>query len=199
MGATTTRARTGRWRERIDRRRRSCGFDRNDLRRGVDRIQWRLGLLLLMVFLGAAPPLVAHAVLAAYGSGVRAEHRQAATRHRVEAAIVKVRDPGGRRTVTVAWTDPDGTRRTDDYTTWRGAGVGERLILWAGPDGVSMTPPRRHAQTVVHTAVNGTGVALATGLPLLGVYWLVRARCDRRRYRMWDADWARLDDRRIGP
>ncbi|MEV4002560.1 hypothetical protein [Actinomadura sp. NPDC049753] len=193
------RARTGRWTARIDRWRRGCGFDRNDLRRNVDRVQWRLGLLLLIVFLSATPPLLSHAVQTAYGSGVRAERQQAATRHRVEATIVKVRDPGGRRTVTVAWTDPDGTRRTGDYTTWRGAGVGERLILWAGPDGVSITPPRRHAQTVIHTAVAGTGVALATGLPALCLYWLVRARCDRCRYRSWDAEWARLDNHRIGP
>ncbi|SNS11338.1 Rv1733c family protein [Actinomadura mexicana] len=193
------RTRTGRWTARIDRRRRSCGFDRNDLRRDVDRVQWRLGLLLLVVFLSATPPLLSHAVQSAYGSGVRAERQQAATRHRVEATIVKVRDPGGRRTVTVAWTDPDGTRRTGDYTTWRGADVGERLLLWAGPDGVSITPPRRHAQTVIHTTVAGAGVALATGLPVLCLYWLVRVRYDRRRYRLWDAEWARLDNHRIGP
>jgi hypothetical protein len=193
------RTRTGHWTARIDRRRRSCGFDRNDLRRDVDRIQWRLGLLLLIVFLSATPPLLTHAVQSAYGSGVRAERQQAATRHRVEATIVRVRDPGGRRTVTVAWTDPDGTRRTDDYTTWRGAAVGERLILWAGPGGVSITPPRRHAQTVIHTAVAGTGVALATGLPALCLYGLVRAWYDRRRYQLWEAEWARLDNHRIGP
>jgi hypothetical protein len=128
MRATTMRARANRWR-------RSCGFDGNDLWRDVDRRQWRLGLLLLMVFLSATPPLCAHVVQAVYGSGVRTEHHQGATRHRVEA-----------------------------ITTAAGAGIG-----------------------------------LATGLPLLGLYRLARKRCDRRRYQLWDVEWARFDNYQIGP
>jgi hypothetical protein len=192
MRATTMRARANRWR-------RSCGFDGNDLWRDVDRRQWRLGLLLLMVFLSATPPLCAHVVQAVYGSGVRTEHHQGATRHRVEAIVVKVREAGGRREVTVAWAGADGMRQTGDFTTWRGAEDGERLILWAGPEGISITPPRRRAQTVIHTTAAGAGVGLATGLPLLGLYRLARKRCDRRRYQLWDVEWARFDNYQIGP
>ena len=47
--------------------------------------------------------------------------------------------------------------------------------------------------------VNLLNMALATGLPVLCLYWLVRARCDRLRYRLWDAEWARLDHHRTGP
>ena len=38
----------------MDRRRRSCGFDRNDLRRGMDRWQWFIGLLLLTAGIAVA-------------------------------------------------------------------------------------------------------------------------------------------------
>lgn len=186
-------------RGRVNRRRRSWGFDGNDLRRDVDRLQWRLGLLSLMLFLSVTPPLCANVVQGVYVSGVRTEHHQVATRHRVEATVVRVRDLGSRQEVTVSWTAAEGTRHTNEYTTWRGAEVGERLILWASPEGVSLAPPRRRTQTVIRTIAAGAGVTFATGLPLLGLYWLARRRCDRYRYRLWDAEWVHLDDHRIGP
>ncbi|MCP9948950.1 Rv1733c family protein [Actinomadura madurae] len=185
-------------RARADRWRRSCGFDANDLRRDVDRVQWRLGLLLLMIFFSVTPPLCAHVAGDVYHSGVKTERHEAATRHRVVATIVNV-EPDGQRRTTIAWTAADGTRHTRDHLTVRGGQVGDRLIVWVGPDAVSMFPPRRHALTIIHTAAIGAGVVPAVGLPLLSVYMLVRKRCDRHRSRQWDAEWVHLDDHRIGP
>ncbi|WP_255268359.1 hypothetical protein [Actinomadura madurae] len=39
----------------------------------------------------------------------------------------------------------------------------------------------------------------ATGLPLLGLYMLLRHRLDQQRYRMWTEEWAHFDRRHIGP
>lgn len=184
---------------RADRWRRSCGLDDNDMRRDVDRVQWRLGVLLLMVFLCAAPPLSAHAARSVHQSGVRKERYEAATLERAEATIVKAGEAEGRRRVTVSWTAKDGTPRAGDYTTWRGAEVGDRLIVWAGDGTVTNRPPRGRTRTAVLAASAGAGAVLAAGLPPLGLYALLRRRCDRHRYRLWDAGWARFDSRHIGP
>ncbi|MEU8802891.1 hypothetical protein [Spirillospora sp. NPDC048819] len=184
---------------RADRWRRTFGFDANDLRRDVDRAQWRIGLFLLALFLIVAPPLSVHTAQAVHDSGTRSERQKAAASHRVNATVVQAEQLRGGYRVTVAWSDPDGTRRTGDFTTWSRVRAGDRIWAWASPGGVSLTPPNRHAQTVVNTVAAGTGVVLAVGLPLFGLYGLVRLGCDRRRDRLWDAAWARLDNHSIGP
>lgn len=185
---------------RLDRWRRSCGFDGNDLRRYVDRAQWRLGLALLGLFLVAAPVLGARVAGAVHASGVRAERHGASAWERVDATVVRAEESRGRHRVTVAWTGPDGTRRNGGHTTWRDLAEGERLVVWVGAgNAVSASPPRTRAETRLYTAVAGAGVVAATGAPLLGAYLLARRRYDRIRHGMWDAAWARLDDHRIGP
>jgi hypothetical protein len=54
----------------MDRRRRSCGFDRNDLRRGIDRWQWSIGLILLMAGTAVASVAAVRVSGAIYESGV---------------------------------------------------------------------------------------------------------------------------------
>lgn len=76
---------------RVNRWRRRCGFDDNDLRRRVDRVQWLSGLLLLVVFLVVTPALCARVVEQVNDSGSRAE--------RYEAPPLRQHGPrrGGRR------------------------------------------------------------------------------------------------------
>jgi hypothetical protein len=184
---------------RVDRWRRRFGFDANDLRRDVDRTQWRAGLVLLVMFLVVAPPLTATVAGGVYDSGVRAERRDAATWNRVDATIVETGVLRVGHRVTVTWTDPDGTRRTGEFTALNRVRVGDTVPAWAGHGTVSGTLPSRHGRTVIGTTAAATGTVLAVGSPLLGLYALVRRRCDRRRDRLWDAAWARLDNHRIGP
>ncbi|MGW5410339.1 Rv1733c family protein [Actinomadura geliboluensis] len=184
---------------RANRWRRSLGLDGNDLRRDVDRAQRRLGIILLMLFSGITPPLAVYTAWIVHDSGVRAERYEAATWHRVDATAVKIKQVKGRHQVTVAWTEPGGTRRTGDYTTLRGPDIGTRVRVWAGPGTVSLLPPRDHSRTLAQTGLAVAGVALATGAPLLGLYRLARRRYNRRRDQLWDAAWARLDNHHIGP
>lgn len=57
---------------RMDRWRRRFGFDTNNLRRDVDRFQWRIGLVLLVAFLTVTPPLTVIVAGRVYEAGERA-------------------------------------------------------------------------------------------------------------------------------
>lgn len=184
---------------RADRWRRRCGFDANDLRRDVDRAQWRIGLVLLTLFLAVAPPLAVHTAQAVYDIGKRNARQEAATWRPVTATVVDAEGRRGGYQVTVTWVDPDGTQRTGNLTSWTRVDAGDQVEAWAGPDAVTFVPPSRRGRTVISTAAAGAGVVLAVGSPLFITYRLVRRRFDRRRERLWDAAWARLHNHHIGP
>ncbi|GAA0239319.1 hypothetical protein GCM10009527_039900 [Actinomadura nitritigenes] len=186
MKPTGVRAGVGRLRRRI-------GFDGNELRRDVDRRQRAAGLLLLLLFLGVGPPVCWRIARNAYDSGVRAERYEAATRHEVDATVLKVDDLASGHRVTVTWREPGGQARTGSYDTWYRAVAGEHLKLWAGPAGASDVEPRRHARTVGEAVGAGLGAATTAGIPVLVAYLVIRRRSDVRRDRLWDAEWERLD------
>ncbi|HEU5023885.1 MAG TPA: hypothetical protein VFV01_03090 [Spirillospora sp.] len=185
--------------QRADCWRRRFGFDRNALRRDVDRAQWLIGLFLMLAGLVAGVLVSVRVGEDVYGAGVRTEHREAATLRRVDATVTAAEETRSGREVTVSWTDPSGTVRTAVYTTWRGVAVGDRLRLWAGPAGARDEPPRTHARTISDTAAYELGALTATGLVFAGLYLPVRRRCDRLRDERWDAAWADLDRHSIGP
>ncbi len=186
-------------RARLNRRRRSWGFDRNDLRRAVDRAQMFYGLLLFVIFLAVTPLASAHVVQSVYHSGVLPERSEATTRHRVDATLVKIKRLHTGREVTVTWTDSDGTVQNGHYTTWRGASLGDHPKVWARPGGVGEDPPRTHVRTIGDAAASGATTVMASGQASAGIYLVLRRRYDKRRYRMWDEAWAGFDRRRIGP
>lgn len=185
---------------RMDRWRRRFGFDTNNLRRDVDRFQWRIGLVLLVAFLTVTPPLTVIVAGQVYEAGERAERRAAETWRRVDATVVKVSPLRAGHRVTVTWTEPDGTRREGAFTLRDPAAVGDPVPAWVADGTVAAAPPHRHGLTVIDTAAAGIGVVLAMGLSLFGLYALVRRRCDRSRDRFWDEAWARFDNNHsIGP
>jgi hypothetical protein len=187
---------------RLDRARRRLGLDRNELRRGVDRVQWALANALLMVFLTAAPATASVIADHVYDSGVRTEQRESATRHQVDATIVGAgRLPltgTAHPTVRLRWPAPDGTLRTGDVPARGTTATGARQRIWVDGSGAVTTQPRRHVQTIGAAVYAGGGSASAIGGLLLVAYVTLRRRCDRCRSRLWDTDWARLDRRRTG-
>lgn len=191
----------GRTPTRLGRLRRRFGFDRNEMRRRVDRIQWTVGVALTLVFLLVAPVLAVWAGARAYESGMHAERRQHATRWEVTATVT---GPGGvagdrylHRTVQATWRAPDGAVRTGRIPAWKDAQAGARRQIWVDRSGRPVPRPRPHSRTLVDTGYAAIGGTAGVGLPLLIVYWLVRRRCDRIRYARWDAEWARIDPHRI--
>ncbi|HEX2312327.1 MAG TPA: hypothetical protein VHJ17_01230 [Thermomonospora sp.] len=191
----------GRAPTRLGRLRRRLGFDRNTMRRPVDRVQWAVGLALTTVFLLVAPILVTWAWLWSYDSGARAERYERQTRQQVVATVVGPAGTGGERylhhTVRATWRAPDGTARSGRIPAWKEARAGARQRIWVERDGTVTVRPRPHSRTLVDAGYAATGAALAAGLPLLGAYYLVRRRCDRVRDALWDAEWARIDPHRI--
>jgi hypothetical protein len=190
---------------RLDRARRRLGLDRNELRRGVDRVQWALAGALLALFLTAAPATASAVADHVYASGVRTEHRESATRHQVDATILGAgrlppAGPSGTAhpTVRLRWPAPDGTLRTGDVPARGTTATGARQRIWIDDSGAVTTRPRRHLQTISAAVYAATGAATAVGSPLLVAYIVLRRRCDRCRWRLWDTDWASMDRRRTG-
>lgn len=185
---------------RLNRLRRTLGFDRNQLRRPVDRHQRAAGLALAGVFLLTAPLAALRVADLAYDAGVRAERHESADRHRVTARVLSVEEsatgPTGR--LTVAWTEPDGTHRTGVTAASQRVGRTDMRRIWVDSSGTPTTRPRTRYQAFTDAGSAGTGVTVGIGGALAVVYHLLRRRCDRRRYRLWEADWARIDSRRIG-
>ncbi|XVQ13516.1 Rv1733c family protein [Spirillospora sp. CA-255316] len=180
------------------------GLERNDLRRPVDRTQRAVALALLLVLLALAPPAAVWCGSLAYGSGLRAEKAERAERQQVVATVVAtggVAATGDRyvhETVQATWPRPgatgqDAKPRTGTLPSWQDAKVGSKKTIWVDRDGDPVVRPRPHSRTVTDAAYAGGAAAIAAGLPLLGAYLLVRHRCDRRRYELWDDAWARLD------
>jgi hypothetical protein len=181
----------------LDRVRRRCGFDRNELRREVDRRQRKAALWLLALYLAVAPAAALVAGRLTHDHGIRAERDERASRHQVTATVL---EPGrqtlaSRKRTVVTWTEADGSRHTGSAVTWRGDGAkGERQRIWVDDDsGRPVVKPRDRSQTVLATGAAGIGALTGLAVPPLLVYGTVRRRCDRRRYREWDAAWSRLD------
>ncbi|MFF5264719.1 hypothetical protein ACFY4C_37845 [Actinomadura viridis] len=184
---------------RMDRLRRRFGFDRNSLRRDVDRAQRTVGVSAAVLFLGITPFAATRAAEASYESGLHAEHREAATRHQVTATVLGVGSsrPGGSNAAQVTWTDPDGSHHDADIPNWQGRPiVGQTQRIWVDDAGRPTVRPRMRSQTVGDASLAAVGATVATGTPLLFVYVLARRRYDRRRYDAWDTEWARYDSQR---
>ncbi|MGH3389589.1 MAG: Rv1733c family protein [Actinomadura sp.] len=183
---------------RLNRTRRSLGFDRNQLRRPIDRHQRAAGLALAGVFLVAAPPAALRVADQAYDAGVRAERQESADRHQVTAKVLNVEDSttGTTGRFTVAWTEPDGTYRTGVTRTSQRVGRSDMRRIWVDSSGTPTTRPRTRYQAYADAAFAGTGVAVGVGGALV-VYGVLRRCCDRRRDLLWEAEWARIDSCRI--
>ncbi|MEV4258938.1 hypothetical protein AB0J52_37755, partial [Spirillospora sp. NPDC049652] len=184
-------ARTLRWARR-------AGLLPSELRRPVDRVQRAVAFVLLGLALVAVPLAAVTCARWSYRAGMQAEHTERAARYRTVATAeaVGVGSTGDRyvhQALRARWTAPDGSSRVGVLTSWKDAKAGSRHAIWVDVKGTATTPPRPHGRTVTDAGYAATGAGLAVVLPLLGVYLLVRRRCDRHRDDLWDAAWARMD------
>jgi hypothetical protein len=177
----------------LGRIRRRFGFDGNDLRREVDRRQRAAGVGAAVLFAGIAPPMSAAFAADAYGSGVRAEHRDV---HRVTAQVTHTDSEGGagvRHTYAeLAWTSLDGRTRTTTVPADKSVRPGMPQRIWVDDAGNPVRRPQTRTDTVATACAAAVLSALGVGAPLLAGYLLVRHRCDRRRATLWDESWATL-------
>ncbi|GAA2156745.1 Rv1733c family protein [Actinomadura napierensis] len=179
--------------------RRRCGWEHNELRRRIDRVQRLIGLGLLLLLIGLAPPLALWAGTWSYQAGSGAERAERAHRHQVVATVVSTGGIGSsgdryiHETVQAQWPGADGSIRTGTLPSWKKAEVGAHRTIWIDAKGEPTVRPRPHSRTITDAAYAATAAVLGVATPVLLAYVLVRRRCDRHRDALWEADWARMD------
>ncbi|HEV7210570.1 MAG TPA: hypothetical protein VGN47_02525 [Blastococcus sp.] len=162
------------------------------LKRGSDRLQVVVRLLLLAVFLMGVP--VALAVGTAAHSQISAEATaQAASRFRVTARLTEnalLTADGTSGSAAATWTGPSGVRRAGVLPVAAAARKGTSVPVWVDRSGHRTAPPLDQSDAMAG-AVGYTAATLA-GIWLTGAggYLFVRRMIDRHRLRAWAAEWA---------
>ena len=185
-------------RTRLARWARWLGFDRNPLRRGSDRIETALRLVLMILLVVAVP-------IAAVVVGQQADHlalRQAqaqrAADHLVTAVLLtdapKAGIPDPYTSVQTAWVParwqpPGQPARTGEVLALAGAYRGSTVRIWINASGAVTDPPLDHRDITGQVCVAVMATCLGSLLVLLAAAALTRRSLDRRRLRAWEAEW----------
>jgi hypothetical protein len=174
------------------------GFDRNPLRRGTDRIEAVLRLVMMIMLVAAVPA-------AAIVVGQRADHRalnraraQQAADHLVNAVLLDrapatgIPDPY--TSVQTAWVparwQPSGLPpRTGEVLATAGARKGSTVRTWIDASGAVTSPPLGHRDIAGDVCVAVVATCLVSSLVLLASGTLVRRALDRQRLSAWEAEW----------
>jgi len=184
---------------------RGAGFTRNPLRRACDRVEARVTLALLTLYVFAAPLLAWQAGTAVYRDGVITERSQIGY-VRVVAVLV---EPAGQRVADTTavpdtvfaqahWTSPTGTDRVGRVPARSGAPAGTRVSIWVDPTGSRVDQPRRREQTVALTWTVSALVPLGLLTLLVAARALVRRVLDARRLAEWERQWLLVEPRWSG-
>ena len=174
------------------------GFDRNPLRRGTDRVEAALRLVMILLVVVAVP---AAAVAAGRWADHYALHRaqaQRAVNHQVTAVLLEdapatgVPDPYTSvhtAWVPARWQPPGQPPRTGEVLAVAGARKGSTVRTWIDPSGAVTDPPPNHRIVVGNVWLAVMATCLVSWVLLLAAGMLVRRVLDRRRLRAWEAEW----------
>ena len=173
------------------------GFDRNPLRRGTDRVQGALRLVMIILMVAVIPAAVAAGRWADHYALHRAQAQMAAD-HKVVAVLLRdapatgVPDPYTSVETTwvpARWQPPGQPPRTGEVLALAGARKGSTVRTWIDPAGAITDPPLDHRVIVGDVWLAVTATLLLSGLLLLAAGELTRRMLDRRRLRAWEAEW----------
>jgi hypothetical protein len=183
---------------RLARLARRLGLDNNPLRRGTDRVEAALRLVMILLLVLAVP---AAAVAVGRWTDHHALHRAQAERtadHLVTAVLLEDAPAAGTPNpyasmqtawVLARWQPPGQPPRTGDVLTLAGAHRGSTVRTWIGPSGAVADPPPDHRVVVGEAWLAGVTTCLLSWLALLVASALARRALDRRRLRAWEAEW----------
>ena len=183
---------------RLARLARWLGIDRNPLRRGTDRVEAALRLVMILLMVVAVP---AAAIAAGRWADHYALHRaqtQRAVNHQVTAVLLEdapvsgVPDPYTSvqtAWVPARWQPPGQPPRTGQVLALVGARKGSTVRTWIDPSGAITDPPLERRVIVGDVWLAVMATCLVSLLVLLAVGVLVRRVLDRRRLRAWEAEW----------
>lgn len=173
-------------------------------RRSDRREAWlALGAMILVVvvaplagWLGAS---VAHDALRANAK------EQQHNRHQVWATAESVQDRApldpdpesaaqqpDRRHVVAHWAGPDGSSHKSTVTARHQVQPGERFRIWTDAAGTPTTRPMSPQTASSYAALAGLAVGVGAGGAMEAGRRLVMRELLRRRYALWDAEWARI-------
>jgi hypothetical protein len=176
--------------------------DGNPLRRPVDRAHVRMVIALGLLFVVLAPLSVIVTARVAGAAGLRAERVQARTRHQVVAAVVDTSPTGSRgvldETVRIGWHDPAGGYHTAVVPATGGEVLGAHRTVWIDRAGRLTTHPRKHSQTVADSVMAALTAVTLLALLLSAARMLIESRLDRRRFALWEREWAAVAPRWTG-
>ena len=174
------------------------GFDRNPLRRGTDRVEAALRLVMILLAVVAVP-------VAAVAAGRWADHyalhraqAQRAINHQVTAVLLEDAPAAGipnpYTNVQTSWVParyqpPGQPPRTAEVLAPAGARKGSTVRTWIGRSGAVTDPPPGHRVIAGEVCVAVVTTCLLSCLVLLAAWTLARRALDRRRLRAWEAEW----------
>jgi hypothetical protein len=175
---------------------------RNPLARGVDRAEGTVVLLFVLLALVLVPVMLTLGSLT-YASFAAESEQQDRTRHETVAVLTEDAPAasmstrgtvdGGKSKVAARWQLPDGTTRTGRVDADNGSKAGAEVSVWLDESGNPVDRPMSTADVVsAGVLVAVSGWLAAVGLLALASWGLHRA-LDRRRYRAWEAEWARVE------
>ena len=174
----------------------------NRLARGVDKTEATIVILFVLLALLLVPVML---TLGTVTSTSLAEQSAQQSRSRYETVAVLTRDapePGlsargevvhRSSWVPARWRLPDGTSATGSVKADNGLQAGAQVTVWLDESGRVTEPPLSRTDYV------GAGVLVAVlgWLSVVGLLalacWALHHALDRRRYRAWDSEWARVE------
>jgi hypothetical protein len=174
------------------------GFDRNPLRRGTDRVEGVLRLVMIIVVVAVVPATAVAAGRWTYHYVVHQAQAQQATEHQVTAVLLRdapaTGTPDPYTSVQTAWVParwqpPGQPPRTGEVLAVAGARKGSTVRTWIGPSGAVTDPPLDHRVIRGDVLMAVAATLLVSGLLLLAAAALARRMLDRRRLRAWEAEW----------
>jgi len=188
---------------------RMLGMDRNPLRRGTDRVESWLTLVVTLALLVGGPLVVWQAGAAAYRGAAAAAARDQQSQHRYQITAV-LRDDASKYVITngdqstqqgpvpARWTAPDGTTH-DGAVVPPSAGdrSGDPVTISTDRQG-NLTQPPPPADPM--SAALGTGVTVGVGFLVGAVAVLIVTRwlLNRRRMAKWQLEWLLVERRWTG-
>ncbi len=183
---------------RLTRLARWAGFDRNPLRRGTDRIEAILRLVMMIMVAAAVPAAAVFAGQQADRGALNRAHAQQAANHLVDAVLLEQAPPTGTPDpytsvqttwVLARWQPPGLPPRTGEVLATAGAHKGSTVRTWIDPAGAITSPPLDHRDIVGDVLIAVVATGLGSWLVLLAFGALARRALDRRRLSAWDAEW----------
>jgi len=182
----------GRWQRTV----RRLGWDRNPLRRRVDRAEAAIMTMLLAALVIAGPLLAVFAGRAADAAALR---EQRADRGWYQVSAVLLQSPSqavitsGEMDMTwvrARWTERAGKRLTGLVATALTVRAGQRVQIWLTPAGQQTSAPLSGVD-VRERAIFATGLAVIGWGAVIGLSAVaVRVLAERKRMAAWEQEWA---------